>query len=67
MSRSETTLLVLVFAVAALLSVGLADAADYEVGPEIGTLANIGDVPSESLVAGDRVFILRRSASYRER
>jgi len=44
-----------------------ADATDYRVGSEPGMLANIGDVPWESLIAGDRVLIHWRDTPYNEK
>ncbi|HEY3446594.1 MAG TPA: right-handed parallel beta-helix repeat-containing protein [Myxococcales bacterium] len=44
----------------------LASAATYEVGPG-QPLANVGDVPWESLNAGDTVLIHWRSTSYKEK
>jgi hypothetical protein len=44
----------------------LAWAADYHVGPG-QTYANIGDVPWESLAAGDTVFIHARPTPYLEK
>jgi hypothetical protein len=45
---------------------GPASATTYEVGPG-KPLANVGDVPWESLNAGDTVLIYYRSAPYREK
>ncbi len=42
-------------------------ATDYEVGPGAGMLANIGDVPWESLGPGDRVLINWRDTPYKEK
>ncbi len=42
-------------------------AADYEVGPDAGMLTNIGEVPWESLLPGDRILIHWRSEPYREK
>ncbi len=42
-------------------------AADFQVGPGPGMLANIGDVPWESLAPGDRVLIHWRAEPYREK
>lgn len=67
MSRCATTLFVLVFGVGTLALAGLADATDYVVGPSIGMLPNIGDVPWESLNAGDRVSIHWRASPYAEK
>jgi hypothetical protein len=54
-----------VFVVVAIAS--SAGAADYEVGPDAGMLAAIGDVPWESLQPGDRVLIHWRPDPYREK
>jgi hypothetical protein len=54
-------------AVATLGSTLLAGATDYRVGPEPGMLANIGDVPWEGLIAGDRVLIHWRETPYKEK
>jgi len=42
-------------------------ATDYEVGPDAGMLAAIGEVPWENLQPGDRVLIHWRSTPYREK
>ena len=42
-------------------------ASDYDVGSEPGMLANIGDVPWESLAPGDWVLIHWRAEPYREK
>jgi hypothetical protein len=44
-----------------------AESTDYRVGTDPGMLANIGDVPWESLVAGDRVLIHWRDTPYKEK
>jgi hypothetical protein len=44
-----------------------ASATDYTVGPEAWMLANISDVPWESLGPGDRVLINWRASPYREK
>lgn len=49
-----------------LLAAGAARATTYEVGPG-ATYTNIGDVPIESLKAGDVVLIHARSTPYREK
>ncbi len=49
-----------------LLAAGVAQAADYDVGPG-ETYAAIGDVPWESLAPGDHVRIHWRSAPYKEK
>jgi hypothetical protein len=49
-----------------LLAAGSARATTYEVGPG-ATYANIGDVPIETLKAGDIVLIHARSTPYREK
>ncbi len=53
--------------IASLGAVLPTDATDYRVGPEPGMLANIGDVPWEGLVAGDRVLVHWREAPYKEK
>jgi len=55
-------------ALVALLVVlpGRAEAATYEVGPG-KTYANIGDVPLESLAAGDTMLIYYRATPYKEK
>ena len=55
-------------ALVALLVVlpGQAEATTYEVGPG-KTYANIGDVPLESLTAGDTVLIYYRATPYQEK
>ena len=45
---------------------GAAGAVDYHVGPG-QPLAAVGDVPWESLAAGDRVFIHWRATPYKEK
>ena len=60
-------MVVFVVAIATLGSTLPAEATDYHVGPELGMLANIGDVPWESLVAGDRVLIHWRETPYKEK
>jgi hypothetical protein len=66
-SRLCTTRAVLVFSVATLIVAGHVGATDYVVGTDTGMLANIGDVPWESLSAGDRVFIHWRVNPYKEK
>jgi len=60
-------LVVIAFAVATLGISAPAAAIDYLVGQAPGMLANIGDVPWESLVAGDRVLIYWRTMPYNEK
>ena len=67
MSRRATILIALVFGIASLAPVRTANATDYVVGPDAGMLASIGDVPWESLAAGDRVLIHWRTTSYKEK
>jgi len=55
-----------VLAFAIVLAASAAGAATYEVGPG-KPLANIGDVPWESLSAGDLVLIHARPTPYREK
>ncbi len=45
----------------------LLSAATYNVGPNAGQLNAIGDVPWESLQAGDTVYIHWRAAAYKEK
>ncbi len=61
---AKGTLLVVVFAAMAWSQVA---ATDYEVGPEAGMLAAVGDVPWETLGPGDRVLIHWRTDPYREK
>jgi hypothetical protein len=67
MSRRQTTLIALVFGGASLAPIFPANATDYVVGPDVGMLAGVSDVPWESLAAGDRVFIHWRETSYKEK
>ncbi len=57
----------MVFGVASLAPLFSASATDYVVGPGVGMLAVVSDVPWESLAAGDRVFIHWRATSYKEK
>jgi len=54
-------------AVIALGLISPVEATDYRVGPDAGMLANISDVPWESLIAGDRVLIHWRETPYKEK
>jgi len=64
--RKNLALAIVSSALIALLSPP-AHATDYEVGPGAGMLASIGEVPWESLGAGDRVLILWRATPYTEK
>ena len=61
----RVALLIAVFAAGLVVS-GMAQAVTYEVGPG-KTYANIGDVPLESLAAGDTVLIYYRTTPYKEK
>ncbi len=67
MSRYSTVLATMAFSVAILVVTTLATATDYTVGPEAWMLANISDVPWESLNPGDRVLIHWRATPYNEK
>ena len=67
MSFRSTILVTLVFGIASLGPAHQAIATEYVVGPDAGMLASIGDVPWESLAAGDRVLIHWRTTSYKEK
>ena len=64
---SRVALIVVAVAVTTLGITLPAEATDYRVGSEPGMLAKIGDVPWESLVAGDRVLIHWRDTPYKEK
>ena len=64
--RKNLALAIVSSALIALLSPP-AHATDYEVGPGAGMLASIGEVPWESLGAGDRVLIHWRATPYAEK
>ena len=64
---TRTILRIGALAAAALAGLsGLAAATTYDVGPG-KTYANVGDVPLESLTAGDTVLIYYRTTPYKEK
>jgi hypothetical protein len=65
MSRHASIVCALVFGLFGLIVPGWAT--DYTVGPDPGMLANISDVPWESLGPGDHVLIHWRATPYREK
>ena len=67
MFRRATALVSGAFGVAAIALVQSAEATDYVVGPEPGMLETVGEVPWESLDAGDHVFIHWRELPYKEK
>jgi hypothetical protein len=66
-SRHSTIAIFVAFGVVTVGVPAPAWSTDYVVGPDIGMLANIGDVPWESLGPGDRVLIHWRYTPYKEK